>query len=382
VALPLNCEPIHNTSVWRRRRAAMGIAKREMIIMRYQSWMLLFAGLFTLPHLSYSADGWAAPTSHYGSFVPSAGPAADPSRFGAYAPPVKRANTPHYPEMAAPMGVQDYRFRPWHGSAGDAAKLARKTQNVPQPYADRSWPTRGYRFRPLPPAPQARRETALRYRPLRVQIPDRYVFRPLNPVTRSAAPRRSQPPAALYPPVGYPMAGREYLPYAYTPSYSGFYRPYTAGSHRPAPWQGVAPVYRQPHRLAPNTTYPATVAQGMQYKPRFRPWAYRGRGWNRTSRAGYRQRYAGRHPARQYPLPAPAWAYQYRAPNYAHPGYGFGERTVQRLPSPPARLNRYGTDWYDGRGDGEGAWYRLVMESAPAVSQSRQARSGIGGERD
>jgi hypothetical protein len=350
--------------------------------MRYQSWMLLFAGLFTLPHLTYSADGWVAPTSLYGSFTPNAGTMADSSRFRAYAPPVNRANMPRYAEMASPMRTRGYRFRPWHGSAASAATAAQKTQILPQRYADRSRSFRGYRFRPLPTVRQARTETAPRYRPLQLQIPDRYVFRPLNSVTRSAAPRRPQPPAALYPPVVYPMAGGGYHPYAYTPGYPGFYHPYAAGFYTSAPWQGIAPVYRQPQRVPLQAAYPAAVAQGIQHRPRFRPWAYRGRGWDRSSRRGYGQRYARRHSVRQYPLTAPAWTYQHRAPNAAHPGYGFGGRTVQRPPSPPARLNRHGTDWYDGQGDGEGAWYRLVMESAPAVSQSREALSGAGGERD
>jgi hypothetical protein len=35
-----------------------------------------------------------------------------------------------------------------------------------------------------------------------------------------------------------------------------------------------------------------------------------------------------------------------------------------------APVDRYsGTDWYDGRRDGEGAWYQLANQNLPAVSQ-------------
>jgi hypothetical protein len=35
-----------------------------------------------------------------------------------------------------------------------------------------------------------------------------------------------------------------------------------------------------------------------------------------------------------------------------------------------AAPNRHGVDWYDGMGDGEGAWYKLTGQQAwPRVSQ-------------
>jgi hypothetical protein len=36
----------------------------------------------------------------------------------------------------------------------------------------------------------------------------------------------------------------------------------------------------------------------------------------------------------------------------------------------PYAPNRYGVNWYDGHGDGEGAWYQLAGQQAwPRVSQ-------------
>jgi hypothetical protein len=321
--------------------------------MRYQSWMLLFAGLSMLPHLAFSADGWGAPDPYNRGHASAIGITAKASGLRPYAVPRQGVNPPHYAEMAAQMHAQ------------------------------------GYRFRPLQPARQARIERAVHYRPLQVQISERYVFRPLNPVARAAPPMRYRPPVAHYPSAhypstyypsthypstGYPMYGHGFQPYANYPYNLGAHGPYVAGPHVSAPWRRVAPASRQ----SPQVAYPGAVAQYTQHWPRFRPWSHRE--WGRLNRGGYGQRYAHWYPARQYPLPPPVRAYQRRAPNYAYPGYGLSERTAQQWPSPSARRNRYGTDWYDGRGDGEGAWYRLVMESAPAVSQSRAPLSGVDGE--
>ncbi len=397
--------------------------------MKYQGWMLLFAGLIAGPQWAVGAEAWGTPAAYPQAVVSHGVGAPASSRFSSYTPPVDRAAIPRYAEMAAPMRAQGFRFRPWDGvnsshmpqpavfprraapsywggtpvSGGPGIVPSVAAENVQQPWnrfapgwrpseppagnisrrmANTPWSAQGYRFRPLPPARQNRLDRPVRYRPLQVQIPDRYVFRPLNPVARTAPAPASQRPAWSYPPVAYSMGRNGYSPYVAVPPGSWYPNVYSVPAYAASPWGGMPPAYGQPMRRMPNQYFrPPVYAQDMKTAPRFRPVQPQRRDY--TNRRGYGQRYARQHPAWRRPAiaPAPYWADQRRSPFYAYSPYGLDQRTAQRPPIPSARLNRYGTDWYDGRGDGEGAWYRLAVEAAPAVSQSWESDSSLSGDR-
>ncbi len=374
--------------------------------MRYQGWIVLFAGLFASPQLTFSADGWGAPMPYMGRYAPSAY-TADRPRFRPYPVTVNTAYRPRYPDMR----MSGYRFRPWQGPVPSPALQQGGVQPVttsywggmpagrrlnaphsattysmpivstsaggwqpasPGPYparqahAGQSGPFASYRFRPL----QAQAEQPIRYGPLHMQIPERYVFRPLNPVSRPAPSMPVQPPPADYPTLADPWANGVYSHNAFTPNRPGPYSPYRATPYATQPWAGAVTAYRyrQPQRYPAWHAYQPVYAQGTNRMPRFQPRYYPG--WESARRPVYGPRYALQRPIRRYPLPAPVWRFDRTAPMTPYPGYRFSAQTAQRPPIPPARLNPYGTDWYDGHADGDGAWYRLAVERSPAVSQT------------
>ncbi len=392
--------------------------------MRHQGWMLLFAGLIAAPQWSLGAEVWRTPAAYpegiasHGAGMPAL------SRYPSHAMPAERPAIPRYAETARSMREQGFRFRPWDGTnasqlpqrpvyprpadsshwggarvnGGPAYVPAVPAENpqqfqpwstagwrpsgtpvgrMPRRTADQPWSAQGYRFRPLAPARQSQLDRQIRYRSLQVQIPDRYVFRPLNPVARTATPPTPRQPAWSYPPVAYSMGYNGYTPYASMPPGSWNPDVYAAPAYAALPWGGMPPAYGRPLRMPQQHYPPPAYAQGMNPMPRFRPDRPLGR--DHYGQRGHGQRYARQHPAWRRPMTpqAPYWAYQRRIPLYAYNGYGWDRRTEQRQTIPPARLNRYGTDWYDGRADSEGAWYRLAVEAAPAISQSWEGDSGL-----
>jgi hypothetical protein len=387
--------------------------------MRYQGWIVLFAGLFAIPQLTFSADGWGAPMPYMERYAPSAY-SSDHPRFRPYPVAVNTAYRPRYPDMR----MSGYRFRPWQGPAPSPALQQGGVQppvttsywggmpagrhvNAPhsattysmpaastgtssrqpaspmpyparQAYADQPGPSVSYRFRPLASKPQAQAEQPIRYGPLQMQIPERYVFRPLNPVSRPAPSMPVQPPPAAYPTSAYPWANGARSYNAFTPNRPGSYSPYMARPYATQPWAGAATAYRyrQPPGYSAWRGYQPIYAHSANRMPRFRPRYYPG--WENAHSPVYGPRYVQRRPIRRYPPPAPAWRFVRTAPVMPYPGYSFSEQTAQRQPIPPARLNPYGTDWYDGRADGDGAWYRLAMEKSPAVSQTWESSTATG----
>jgi hypothetical protein len=419
--------------------------------MKYQGWMLLFAGLLAVPQLACAAEGWGAPAPDLGRYSPASLQPSEHYRYRPYTPPVNAPHVPRYAGWQAPIAGYGYRFRPWERPSRMrplanrfsgrgmpsywGGMPSRDYQNAP-PYpgttqfqpswrtAQTGWPIRGavpmaaaqdysvappgvnqsypqYHFRPLPANRQAQVEKSVRYRPLQIQIPDRYVFRPLNPVARPAPQARPMQPIH-YPAMPYPdsMAGVPVATYYSMPS-----RPlaYPQNRVRPSPTPVMAsgpygpsvpypypPVFAQNANMAPGyrPLYPQRqVAQGQRqprhypYPPVFAQNANRAPGVRslhpqrqvaqsqRQPRLG--RRYAQRYSYRTHSLPPPSHrVLRERMPARAFPAYRVSQSTPQQPPVPVARLNPYGTDWYDGRGDGEGAWYRLVVESAPAVSQA------------
>lgn len=240
------------------------------------------------------------------------------------------------------------------------------------PVTANPFPMGQYRFRPMQDQPRPQVFTQPRYLPLQVPIADHYVFRPLNPVTKPAAyprlayqrpvmpqtlpawrpqdrfireARAMQPdPRGRYVYGGYPLARP-----AWRQTWSGRGMPARGYGENPAARHFVQ---RMPvdYRYRPLTGMPADRSwAGDRFVPRMRR--------DMPPAPGY---YAAQYPAYgQPPLPPPAWTMGYPPPM----------RTVYRPETAPPMPKRYGTDWYDGRGDGDGAWYKLAGVTGPTVSQ-------------
>ncbi len=323
--------------------------------MRYQSWLLLCAGLLVVSQSTYSADGRGVPATFPGHYSPAA---INENQGWVYQPRQPVAATRSATSgQALTERAPGYRFRPWQ----------RPTAGLQQgaPSAAPAVLSR-YRFRPMPPAQQVPVEQPVRYRPLQIRIPDRYVFRPLKPTARQRPPLPDQSPSG-FPPVSRHLPGGAYSPYVYNPYASWPNFPYAAGNHHRVPWTNARRAYPMPGWTPPRHGYPSRFAQGLNRPPRVRNWPYPVR--YQAPRSWYPPRYAWRQPLPPAPPPVAVWPYGRGVPLAPYPTHGVWQRTAQRPPPPPARFNRYGTDWYDGRSDGDGAWYRLVLESEPTVSQ-------------
>ena len=240
----------------------------------------------------------------------------------------------------------------------------------------------GYRFRPMQAASPPGQDGRLVYRPLQVNIPEHYIFRPLNPLRHTSVPAAvaqrqfhapeaypAMPyPAMSYPAMSYPDAQfRPFNPYPVRPwpmnryAYGGYPAPWGGYAAVPQPWP--APAWATP-RVTPMPPY---YAHGMgapeRFPPRPEPFPERAR-----NDGYYRFAQRGMMPPPRYTYGAPDWRYQPYRQRSRMP-YPDDARMAFRPPGPPARLNPYGVDWYDGRGDGDGAWYKLPQGSWPAVTQ-------------
>jgi hypothetical protein len=310
--------------------------------MRYQSRILLLAALLIVPQVTFSANGWGDSRPFTGGHPSAATAPASPG--------------------AASMGR--YRSASWPSGPGfaPADPMARAWQGGGRFRS--SYPP-GYRFRPLPPARPGDVVQQVRYRPLQIRIPDRYVFRPLKP----AAPRVPPMPARMAsrdPGMANPWAGG-----VYGRHYGNPYRPVFNNRFSPvrsfpvAPWAGGVNAYRPPYPVPPQRATAPAYARAANPMPRFRPWP-RPR-WAYTPPPGYIPGYVQ---PRAYPgVPPGRRDMRWRR---WQPGTGrdYREQRVQVPALSRAIPNPYDTDWYDGRGDVDGAWYRLTLESSPVVSQS------------
>lgn len=300
--------------------------------MRFKTTLRLIAGMFFFPLSSLYANGWYAPPPYPGvQFIPQAQYAVPPAPLSsrslpgsAYAPPPVQ---PRWTENAG-----RYRFRPWQ-EGGNLQRPAR--------------------MRYLPP----------------VTIADHYRFRPLNPVKRR--PPESwqayrQPPTPPMPPAwGRPVYGG-FAPAMPGTRWSG--RPLYAGYAPGGPaWHGEAVARPVPRREIRRPIAPPRFTQQPYPGWRFRPLAP-GPAVPPGRYVRFNPRERGTPPF-PYGAPGPLWYAGRVPPMPAGWNYRAPVQTAYRPLRAPLRANRYGVDWYDGRGDGEGAWYRLAAEPWPAVSQ-------------
>lgn len=264
-------------------------------------------------------------------------------------------------------------------------------QQGPLHLADPSWrqvgqnpghrpykPLPRYRFRPWDNQQPSQTPARRTYRPVQFDIPNHYVYRPLNPVKYKQPRVRhwawSAPPQSY----GYlPPEPARYRPYPYPPQRMAPPPPASryvyGGRLRPAP------IHYPAHPMGPNIGAPAAwsapmprYTRNMDFnRPRFRPQA-------QPRPVGYRLSNQGRSGIARYSYPVrsghPAMAYQWRYPERGH----LSTHPRPHIPQPvmgiatrrAATPNRYGVDWYDGRSDGDGAWYKLAEQKAwPQVSQ-------------
>ncbi|MES9968725.1 MAG: hypothetical protein ABW092_01745 [Candidatus Thiodiazotropha sp.] len=222
------------------------------------------------------------------------------------------------------------------------------------------------------------------YRPAQIEIPNHYVYRPLKvkPTRHTADRQRVRPPTEPviepygvkqwdpmpygYHPMGTPMpysALPSYDPYLYTPRDNRYtaYRPseryYYGNRHSsryPSPrvyssprYTGYMPINR--HRYRP-ITRPVTGRYPYPVRP----------AWIASSP----------YPAPNDPWRSPAWSYPNTMTPAWQPAMGMPYPGMQQAMRHPGMANPYGINWYDGRGDGEGAWYKLAgQQEWPRVSQ-------------
>ncbi|MET0066154.1 MAG: hypothetical protein ABW076_07395 [Candidatus Thiodiazotropha sp.] len=323
------------------------------------------------------------------------------SRAEGYAQPAPWESAPGWTRNAPaathrgywqPNGTTEYRFRPW---TEREARLARQhSAAYPAPFQAAPWSAQRppipsnnpmhnrtvpqYRFRPMNPAqPDRVTKAGFVYRPMQIQIPREYVYRPLNPV--KATPRGNyRPPVPSVPryaarPV--PPFGNNYRGYPNYPLPPMGVRSqpesrYVYG-HRPVaprfrPWSPaeryVADYPRMYPRAFPGVAYRDPRVRPFQGYPRTYAWRPRQGDYRVDHRSvrndGPRTRYPNWLRGR------PAWGYPEvasSAPYVMGPGDAQAHADVQ---------NRYGVDWYDGRSDGDGAWYKLMETPEwPRVTQ-------------
>ncbi|MES9816012.1 MAG: hypothetical protein ACH255_07100 [Candidatus Thiodiazotropha sp.] len=319
----------------------------------------------------YSVRSWKGHAGHHknlASSVPntSAAPYDRPDN-GAYVIPAKLHN-PGYQGAQEAVVPRQFNWRP-------AAQSARAGQL-------KYGPNSQYRFRPMEQERQREAPPRWTYRPAQLEIPNHYVYRPLKVQQRrnhtdQQRQRRSAVPGMQdygpnpWDPVRYgydrswmPMPGSAsspYDPYRYLDSYNQYSAAQSNGRYL---WRGDRVGYPVPRGY----TAPRYSGHGPFTGHRFRP--LKRSGWDRYRYRGMPDRYAvGSYPVANYQWRRPDWA------NYDTMRREWQPQMAMSYPGPhpmrrPDAPNRYGVNWYDGRGDGEGAWYKLAGQREwPRVSQ-------------
>ncbi|MEW8563308.1 MAG: hypothetical protein AB2541_14425 [Candidatus Thiodiazotropha sp.] len=244
---------------------------------------------------------------------------------------------------------------------------------------------RRYRFRPMRRAENRAAPSRWTYRPLQIDIPNHYVYRPLR-VNRAANAATGQNPTL---PKAADRVG--YGSRAPDPSQYGHHNLAAPAQAMPTPYYPPGrhlSNYNSYRPIGPNTRHPGYYTDGWSnpvpqnsFAPRSRYAAgmpfdrYRFRPLNRSGVERYRYRglQTPRYAANPYvfrpvyPQMPPGQANANNRNWMPHMGYPYpGMRQAMWRPVVP---NRFGTNWYDGEADGDGAWYKLAGEPEwPRVS--------------
>ncbi|MCG8488996.1 MAG: hypothetical protein MI756_16100 [Chromatiales bacterium] len=280
-----------------------------------------------------------------------------------------------------------YRFRPWSGERQPTPQKARPSYSAFNPMQQ---PHQGYRFRPMkqtqatPPAAVA--SPAVAYRPANITIPDHYVYRPLNPVKKAKPSVYANNTSRAYP---------HFPRYGY-----GAYRPMPA---RPTAHPVNPGVIDRP-LPTPRYVYGSGLHSGHKFRPDHRvyaPTAYGRPMPTMNPMPGYAYNRWPQplrfRPAPQFRVPQPAYAYlpPNRYPGMVHhypaggtPWGRYAAPMAQHYPNWQTQPERHaGSDskrvnWYDGRSDGEGAWYKLTQQQNwPQVSQNWTGQNNLYSQR-
>ena len=341
----------------------------------FSSAIIPFAGATAEDRFSNHTQGrWSAPGSApayaYSQTrgMPESRPNGSPYRFRPLSKgDAHAAAVQAYPDRAQVAGVAPNAWQGYPG-VGQGSRFSGQSPNR-------------YRFRPVqnPPQQPSGASARVTYRPANLEIPNHYVYRPLNPVRRAQPQVYSRPQPPVLP---QPQA------YAYAPAYPTGFAPHYVNQPRPmrppqpraryvygndqspgVRFRPVAPAHGVRFQERPSWSYPRYAANRWMDRPRFRPSPQFDRPHYRRPFPPGPESYYRYPPVSAYPAVAdtwqpPAWG-QFRG---AYPGsypawYG--------APGRFAGNSRYGVDWYDGRSDGEGAWYKLAEQQEwPRVSHN------------
>lgn len=322
---------------------------------------------------------------------------------------------------------QSYSFRPWKGYAGRHKSLVSRMPNTsPAPYKRPDngayamptniynpgsqgaqgaavpkqfyWrpaaqsaragylkygPNSQYRFRPMERERLREAPPRWTYRPAQLEIPNHYVYRPLKvqqPSNYMDQQRRRSPAVPGMQDYGYnpwdpmrngydrswmPMPGltsSHYDPYRYLDRYNQLSVAHSNDRYR---WRGDSVGYPIPRGYAAPRYTGQTPFTGHRFRPLKRPV------WDGYRYRGMPDRYAaGSYPAANYQWRRPGWANYDTMRREWQPQMAMSYPGMSHPMRRPDVPNRYGINWYDGRGDGEGAWYKLAgQQEWPRVSQ-------------
>ncbi len=342
------------------------ITRKQVTLMKIAAFALLLSGLLSATMISSTElkaeAGYAAGNSAqgYGQNRYQRQPSHAGSRYS-----------------ARPSA---YRFRPWSGEPQRIPHVARPAYG---PFDRMQQPRQTYRFRPTKltqaTSPVVVAPPALAYRPANITIPEHYVYRPLNPV-KKAEPgshanniSRANPHFSRYGYGAYRAART--MPTAHPADHEMINRP------PPAPRYVYGGGLRSVHKFRPDhRVYGPMAYAGPMSAMTPSPYAYNR--WRQPLRF---------RPAPQFRASQPAYAYlpPDRSPGMLHhyPAGGVpwgGSAGPAPRSYPDWRIQRYAgsasqrVDWYDGRSDGEGAWYKLTeQQNWPQLSQNQAGQNDL-----
>jgi hypothetical protein len=343
--------------------------------MKIAAFALLLSGVFSvsmIPTAELKAEGGYGAANYH----PWQRPAN--SRVAGYGHTWQQGQ-PGYGVNSYPASRSAYRFRPWSGARLPTPKSSRYGYPA---YNQIYQPVQGYKFRSMPQQ-QALRQAALAapaiaYRPANITIPDHYVYRPLNPV-KKAKPRFyvNNTPRAHPPFPGYGYTAYQPMPGVHTAELANRQISRAHRTPRYVYGNGLDTRYKfRPDPRIYRTAAHGRPIRGMNSIPGF---AYNR--WPEPMRFRPTPQFRATHPGYTYPPTNRYPATVHNDPDvdvfYTAPiSQSYPNR--QKRPEHHVKSQRKQVDWYDGRADGEGAWYKLTEQQHwPEVSQNWAGQNNL-----